>query len=44
MLNKGPHVLRALDLLCDVLARMEGHQTKKSSLMRKLSVAELAWR
>jgi pyruvate kinase len=44
MLNKGPHVLRALDFLCDVLARMEGHQTKKSALMRKLSVAELAWR
>ena len=44
MLNKGPHILRALDFLCDVLARMEGHQTKKSALMRKLSVAELAWK
>jgi pyruvate kinase len=44
MLNKGPHILRALHFLCDVLARMEGHQTKKSALMRKLSVAELAWR
>ncbi len=42
MLNKGPHILLALDFLCDVLARMKGHQTKKSVLMRKLNVAELA--
>jgi pyruvate kinase len=42
MLNKGPHILLALDFLCDVLARMKGHQTKKSALMRKLNVAELA--
>ncbi|MGA9577184.1 MAG: pyruvate kinase [Terrimicrobiaceae bacterium] len=42
MLNKGPHILLALDFLCDVLARMKGHQTKKSALMRKLSVAEMA--
>jgi pyruvate kinase len=42
MLNKGPHILSALDFLCDVLARMKGHQTKKSALMRKLSVAETA--
>ncbi len=44
MLNKGPHILLALDFLCDVLGRMQGHQTKKSALMRKLSVAELAWK
>jgi len=44
MLNKGPHILLALDFLCDVLSRMEGHQTKKSALMRKLSVAERAWK
>ena len=43
MLNKGPHILLALDFLSDVLCRMEGHQTKKSALMRKLSVAETAW-
>jgi pyruvate kinase len=42
MLNKGPHILLALDFLGDVLARMKGHQTKKSALMRKLNVAELA--
>ena len=42
MLNKGPHILLALDFLCDVLARMKGHQTKKSALMRKLNVAETA--
>ena len=44
MLNKGRHILLALDFLCDVLGRMEGHQTKKSALMRKLSVAEMAWK
>ena len=44
MLNKGPHILLALDFLCDVLCRMEGHQTKKSALMRKLGVAEMAWK
>jgi pyruvate kinase len=44
MLNKGPHILLALDFLCDVLYRMAGHQTKKSALMRKLSMAEKAWR
>jgi pyruvate kinase len=44
MLNKGPHILLALDFLCDVLCRMEGHQTKKSALMRKLSLAEMAWK
>jgi pyruvate kinase len=43
MLNKGPHILLALDFLCDVLCRMESHQTKKSALMRRLSVAEMAW-
>ncbi|MFZ0711361.1 MAG: pyruvate kinase [Terrimicrobiaceae bacterium] len=43
MLNKGPHILLALDFLCDVLARMRGHQTKKSALMRKLNVAEMAF-
>jgi pyruvate kinase len=42
MLNKGPHIAVALDFLCDVLTRMKGHQTKKSALMRKLNVAEVA--
>ena len=44
MLNKGPYILLALDFLCDVLGRMAGHQTKKSALMRRLSVAEMAWK
>jgi pyruvate kinase len=42
MLNKGPHIALALDFLCDVLTRMKGHQAKKSTLMRKLNVAEIA--
>ncbi|HEU5237306.1 MAG TPA: hypothetical protein VFU37_09210, partial [Pyrinomonadaceae bacterium] len=29
MLNKGPYVLEAMDLLNDVLGRMESHQHKK---------------
>jgi pyruvate kinase len=40
MLNKGPHVLLALDFLCDVLGRMKGHQTKQYALIRKLSAAK----
>ena len=36
MLNKGPHVLEALAVLDDILHRMESHQSKKSSLLRRL--------
>jgi pyruvate kinase len=36
MLNKGPHVVRAVQLLDDVLARMEGHQLKKRARLRAL--------
>jgi pyruvate kinase len=34
MLNKGPHILLALDFLCDVLARMKGHQTPNAQTQR----------
>jgi pyruvate kinase len=40
MLNKGAHVVRAVRFLDDVLRRMQGHQDKKHSLLRKLSVAD----
>jgi pyruvate kinase len=30
MLNKGPHILEAIRMLDGVLARMEGHQHKKT--------------
>jgi pyruvate kinase len=36
MLNKGPFVAEAVSILDDVLARMEGHQIKKTSRLRAL--------
>jgi len=36
MLNKGPYVVDAVAALNDVLARMEGHQAKKTSRLRSL--------
>jgi pyruvate kinase len=42
MLNKGPHVLDAVRFLDNVLARMQAHQTKKRSLLRRLLVSEMA--
>lgn len=36
MLNKGPFVAEAIRTLDDVLGRMDGHQTKKTSRMRAL--------
>jgi len=37
MLNKGPFVLDAIDVLDHVVARMQSHQHKKNSLMRTLN-------
>jgi pyruvate kinase len=39
MLNKGPHILRAVQTLDDILQRMEAHQMKKQSMMRELHLA-----
>ena len=39
MLNKGPFVLDAVRLLDDILRRMSGHQSKKRSMLRPLSIA-----
>jgi pyruvate kinase len=39
MLNKGPHVAEAVQALDGILRRMQGHQTKKRSMLRKLQVA-----
>lgn len=36
MLNKGPYILDALEQIDDLLGRMEGHQTKKTSRLRAL--------
>lgn len=36
MLNKGPHVVTAIEVLDDILRRMAGHQRKKTPLLRPL--------
>lgn len=36
MLNKGPHILQAMHTLDGILRRMQGHQSKKRSLLRAL--------
>ena len=41
MLNKGAYIDKALQFLCDVLRRMQAHQDKKTSMLRKLSVSDL---
>lgn len=41
MLNKGEHLVETLEFLSDILRRMEGHQQKKISTMRKLSISEM---
>lgn len=37
MLNKGPFILEGMRTLHDVIVRMEGHQDKKTSLLRALN-------
>jgi pyruvate kinase len=39
MLNKGPHVVEAVQTLDNIIRRMEAHQTKKTPLLRPLKVA-----
>ncbi|MBT8041366.1 MAG: pyruvate kinase [Xanthomonadales bacterium] len=39
MLNKGPYVQDAVRTLNDILHRMQDHQSKKRSMMRKLGLA-----
>jgi pyruvate kinase len=36
MLNKGPHILEAIEALDDILSRMQAHQHKKRSMLRRL--------
>jgi pyruvate kinase len=40
MLNKGPHIEAAVAVLDDILQRMQGHQRKKSAMLRPLRMAE----
>ncbi len=37
MLNKGPHIIEAIQVLNNILQRMETHQSKKRSLLRRLN-------
>jgi pyruvate kinase len=39
MLNKGAHVIEAVEMLDDILQRMQGHHRKKRSLLRELHLA-----
>ena len=39
MLNKGPYMVDAVTTLDDILRRMQAHQEKKRSMLRKLRVA-----
>ena len=36
MLNKGPHILEGVTVMAEVMQRMEGHQSKKTSRLRAL--------
>jgi pyruvate kinase len=42
MLNKGPHITEAVSFLDGVLRRMQDHQSKRRTLLRRLSVASAA--
>ncbi|MFC6635482.1 pyruvate kinase [Microbulbifer taiwanensis] len=39
MLNKGPHIVSAVQVLDDILRRMQAHQAKKQSMLRELHLA-----
>jgi pyruvate kinase len=39
MLNKGPHIVKAVQVLDDILRRMQAHQVKKTAMLRRLAVA-----
>jgi len=40
MLNKGPHIVKTVHTLDDILQRMEAHQSKKQSMLRELRLAQ----
>ena len=39
--NVGPHILAAINMLDNILRRMQGHQQKKTPKLRKLSITEI---
>jgi pyruvate kinase len=40
MLNKGPHIIKAVNALDDILMRMQRHHDKKRSMLRKLNLGQ----
>jgi pyruvate kinase len=42
MLNKGEHITDAVRFLDNILQRMQAHQLKKRSMLRRLAVADFA--
>jgi pyruvate kinase len=40
MLNKGAHLVEAVPMLDGILRRMQSHQTKKRSMLRRLALAD----
>jgi pyruvate kinase len=40
MLNKGPYIVAAVGFLGGILERMGEHQSKKTAMLRKLSISE----
>ena len=42
MLNKGPHIIAAITTLDSILTRMQQHQHKKRSLLRRLQAWDQA--
>lgn len=41
MLNKGPHILKAIHILNEILSTMQAHQAKKTAKLRRLSVSDI---
>lgn len=44
MLNKGPYITEVARFLASVLERMEAHQSKRRTLLRRLAVSQERWR
>ncbi len=41
MLNKGSHIVETVRFLSGILERMDAHQSKRRTMMRRLSISEL---
>ena len=41
MLNKGPHIVETVHSLSGILERMTAHQSKRRTMVRRLSISEL---